>query len=88
MSLSLRTTQSSAGLIVLALASFASLAGLGCTGEVRYYDDYHHDYHRWNHHEVVIYQSYWDGRREHYREFSTLSPEEQREYWRWRHEHR
>ena len=84
----MRALRSVAGLLVLVgAASIASVSSTGCSGEVRYYDDYHHDYHRWNNHEIVIYRSYWDGRHESYREYSTLKPEEQRDYWKWRHEH-
>ena len=57
------------------------------SGSVRYYDEDHHDYHRWNNHEVVVYHSYWDGRHEYYREYSTLNKDEQRDYWKWRHDH-
>ena len=57
------------------------------SGRVSYYDDYHHDYHRWNNHEVVVYRSYYDRDHRPYREYNNLSKEEQREYWRWRHNH-
>jgi hypothetical protein len=83
----MRTVGSSGGLLFLTGALLLSIAGLGCTARVRYYDDYHHDYHRWNNHEVVYYHSYWDGRHQQYREYSTLGPDEQRDYWKWRHEH-
>ncbi len=61
--------------------------GAGCAGEVTYYDEDHHDYHRWNNREVVVYRSYWDSRREPYREYSSLNKDEQRDYWKWRHDH-
>ncbi len=83
----MRALRNVAGLLVLVGAASIACSSVGCTGEVRYYDADHHDYHRWNNHEIVIYHSYWDGRHEPYREYSTLRPEEQRDYWKWRHEH-
>lgn len=73
--------------LALAGALFFSIAGLGCSARVRYYDADHRDYHYWNDREIVVYRSYWDTRHEPYREYTTLSPGEQREYWNWRHEH-
>jgi hypothetical protein len=81
------TSRSLAGLLVIAASVFVSVGGVGCAGRVTYYDEEHHDYHRWNNNEVVIYRSYWTNRHEPYREYSTLNKDEQREYWRWRHDH-
>jgi hypothetical protein len=83
----MRTLKSRAAFLTLAAIGLATAAGIGCSGSVRYYDEEHHDYHRWNNHEVVVYHSYWDGRHEPYREYSTLNKDEQRDYWRWRHDH-
>jgi hypothetical protein len=63
------------------------LVSAGCTERVTYYDEEHHDYHRWNNHEVVVYHSYWDTHHQPYREYSSLNKDEQRDYWRWRHDH-
>ena len=71
---------------ILAAALLVAVAA-GCAGEVTYYDEDHHDYHRWNNHEVVVYRSYWDSRHEPYREYSSLNKDEQRDYWKWRHDH-
>jgi hypothetical protein len=73
-----------AGLLVL--GSGMCLAFAGCEGRVSYYDDYHHDYHRWNNHEVIVYRSYYDTSHRPYREYNSLSKEEQRDYWKWRHD--
>jgi hypothetical protein len=73
--------------LCLALGLTVSMGSMGCAGRVRYYDDYHHDYHTWDHHEEVIYRSYWGERHEPYRDFSKLSPDEQRAYWKWYHDH-
>jgi hypothetical protein len=80
------TLKNRAALLTLAAAGLLTVAGFGC-GEVRYYDEDHHDYHRWDNHEVVVYRSYWDGRHEQYRDYKTLNKDEQRDYWKWRHEH-
>jgi hypothetical protein len=79
--------KSRAALLVLAASVFVSIGGAGCASHVTYYDEEHHDYHRWDNHEVVIYRSYWTGRHEPYREYSSLNKDEQRDYWRWRHNH-
>jgi hypothetical protein len=76
-----------AGFLIFTVGLCAPLAGTGCATHVTYYDEYHHDYHRWNHHEVVLYRSYWTERHQPYREYSSLNKEEQRDYWNWRHNH-
>ena len=83
----MRTSKSRAAFLVLAATFFVSVGMAGCTTRVTYYDEEHHDYHRWNNHEVVIYRSYWDGRHRPYREYSALNKDEQRDYWKWRHDH-
>ncbi|MBV9888321.1 MAG: hypothetical protein JO119_17380 [Acidobacteria bacterium] len=83
----MRMFKNCAPLLTLAAAGLVTVAGVGCGGDVRYYDDYHRDYHRWNNHEVIVYHSYWDGRHEQYREYNTLNKDEQRDYWKWRHDH-
>jgi hypothetical protein len=75
------------GLFLLAAACAAPLVNTGCAARVRYYDDYHHDYHRWNNHEDVEYRIYLNGRHEDYREFRTLDRDRQNDYWKWRHDH-
>jgi hypothetical protein len=87
MPISMKTGKNLTGKLALAGALLFSLVGLGCAARVTYYDADHHDYHRWDGHEVTIYHSYWEGRHENYREYSTLTPNEQRDYWNWRHNH-
>jgi hypothetical protein len=79
--------KSRAALLVLAASVFVSIGSAGCASHVTYYDEEQHDYHRWDNHEVVIYRSYWTGRHEPYLEYSSLNKDEQRDYWRWRHNH-
>jgi hypothetical protein len=83
----MRIFRSYAALLVLAAAAIVAVGTAGCTARVRYYDEDHHDYHRWNNHEVVVYHSYWDNNHHPYREYSTLNKDEQRDYWKGRHEH-
>jgi hypothetical protein len=55
----------------------------------RYYDRERHDWHEWNEHENRAYR-HWlmeERREQRYREYRRLKVEEQRAYWRWRHEH-
>ncbi len=62
-------------------------ASAGCAGRVRVYDEYHSDYHRWDHDEDVRYRQYLSERHEQYRDYSTLNRDEQKSYWDWRHSH-
>ena len=76
------------GSILLAAALVASpVVFSGCAARVRVYDDDHHDYHRWDHNEVVYYQRWEvDTHRDH-RDFDKRSDDEKKEYWNWRHSH-
>ena len=75
-------------LLTAALAS--PLAGPACSGRhyYRVYDAYYTDYHVWNDDEVVYYRQWSnESHRDAGRDFRKLSPEEQKEYWTWRHNH-
>ena len=54
---------------------------------MRVYDEYHSDYHRWDHHEDLEYRNYWNERHEPYRDFNKLDKDDQKNYWNWRHDH-
>lgn len=71
----------------LATTLLFAAANSSCSGRVRVYDEYHSDWHHWDHNEDVVYRSYWTERHEPYREYSKLSPGEQKDYWNWRHSH-
>lgn len=45
------------------------------------------DYHRWDAREHGAYRRYWNERRERYRGWKELNEHEQRDYWKWRHDH-
>jgi hypothetical protein len=56
-------------------------------GPHRYYDRDHRDWHNWDDHEVYAYRA-WNTERNHpYVEWNTLNRRDQRNYWRWRHQH-
>lgn len=57
----------------------------GCYSQVRVYDQNHHDYHNWNHHEVVYYQHWETSTHRNHREFKDRDSHDQQEYWEWRH---
>ena len=80
--LSLRT-------LLLAGGLASSLAGIACEHHyVRVYDPYYTDYHVWNDDEVVYYHRWAnETHRDPDRNFRRLPPEEQKEYWTWRHNH-
>jgi hypothetical protein len=62
-------------------------ATIGCAAHVRYYDVEHRDYHHWDDHEDHAYRAYLSERHEPYRDFKKRSPDEQKDYWNWRHSH-
>jgi len=72
---------------LLAGGLLLAVAGIGCGGRVRVYDEYHRDYHHWNHDEDRAYRSYWNNRHEGYRDYNHLNRDEQKDYWNWRHNH-
>jgi hypothetical protein len=71
----------------LAASFLIFVASSGCAGRVRVYDEYHGDYHHWDHHEDDEYRSYWNEHHEPYRDYNKLNKDEQKNYWNWRHDH-
>jgi len=75
----------------LCLAATMGLASLstGCAEHhYRVYDPYYRDYHTWNDDEVVYYRRWAvETHRDPDRDFKRIPPEEQKEYWTWRHSH-
>jgi hypothetical protein len=68
----------------------ASILGAACAEHHSYrvYDPYYSDYHVWNSGEIVYYQQWSrENHRDENRDFRKLPPEEQKEYWTWRHNH-
>ena len=71
---------------LVALSSGLVLGSAGCVAGVRVYDPEYNQYHHWNRGEEVQFRVYLDGRHEPYRKFRSLNRDEQRDYWKWRHE--
>ena len=55
--------------------------------EKRYYDREGRDYHTWNNQEDHAYRTYLQEQHRDYREFRRVKPNQQTEYFRWRHQH-
>jgi hypothetical protein len=53
----------------------------------RYYDRDGRDYHTWNNQEDRAYRVYVQEQHRNYREFNRTKAAQQREYFRWRHDH-
>jgi hypothetical protein len=53
----------------------------------RYYDKEGHDYHTWDNQEDKAYRVYLGEQHQGYREFGKRKAPEQREYFKWRHDH-
>jgi hypothetical protein len=53
----------------------------------RYHDQERNDDHEWNDREARAYQKWEEGKHKTKHEFSKLKAKEQREYWKWRHDH-
>ena len=73
--------------LLLAALLVAPALSTGCAARVRVYDPYHRDYHDWDDREDRAYRRYQSERHEEYHELSRRRAEEQRDYWKWRHEH-
>jgi len=76
-------------LVLLAGAVAGSLAGIACEHHYyRVYDPYYTDYHTWNRSEDVYYHRWADeNHHDSHRDFRKLPPNEQKDYWTWRHNH-
>jgi hypothetical protein len=78
------------GSLFLTAALAFSVFGMACAGHHAYrvYDPYYTDYHEWNHGEVVYYDQWArENHRDPHRDFRKLPPEDQKQYWTWRHSH-
>jgi hypothetical protein len=71
----------------LAASLLIAVASSGCAGHVRVYDEYHTDWHTWDHDEDLAYRRYYDERHEPYRDYNKLNKGDQKNYWNWRHDH-
>jgi hypothetical protein len=71
---------------LVALLGVLALGDAGCAVGFRVYDPDYGRYHYWNGQEETQFRVYLDGRHEPYRKFRSLEKDQQREYWKWRHE--
>jgi len=74
----------------LAAALTLSVVGTACARHhyYRVYDPYYSDYHVWNRDEDAYYHTWArENHRDENRDFRKLPPQEQTEYWTWRHSH-
>jgi len=69
-----------AALVLAAMAGASMLSG----GVTRVYGDGSREHH-WDAREDAAYRHYLEDQRLEYRAFNRLTPQEQREYWDWRH---
>lgn len=53
----------------------------------RYYDSDTRQWHDWNDHEQEAYKRYLKEQKRRDRDWAKASKKEQREYWKWRHNH-
>jgi hypothetical protein len=76
-------------LLWLGVLLLASFTGVACEHHsYRVYDPYYTDYHVWNDDEVHYYHQWADEtHRDRDCDFRHLSPEQQKQYWTWRHNH-
>ena len=74
---------------LLAGVLVCSVIGAACSRhDDRFYDSVHGDYHAWNRDEVTHYNQWAaENHRDPHRDFGKLPPDEQKEYWDWRHTH-
>ena len=74
--------------ILLGAAFLVPMATIGCAHHVlRVYDPYYSDYHNWDDHERAYYNQWIVETHREHRDYDRLSPEEQKQYWQWRHGH-
>ncbi len=73
--------------LLLAAALTSPLVITGCAVHARVYDPYYHDYHPWNHGEVVYYQNWETETHRQHVDFKRRNADEQKQYWDWRHKH-
>jgi hypothetical protein len=69
------------------LSSMSILSISACARPHEYYDTIYSDRHRWDEREETAYRRWELERRFEHIAFERRREEEQREYWRWRHDH-
>lgn len=72
--------------IALTLILCSAALSFGCEAHYRVYDPYRGDYHVWNHAEEGYYHRWAVDTHHNDQDFRKLKPEEQRQYFAWRHD--
>ncbi len=83
----MRTFSRALATFVLTTALAAPLLIGGCAARVGYrsYDPYYNDYHTWDNNEVGFYTQWETNTHREHKDFRKRSPDEQKEYWTYRH---
>jgi hypothetical protein len=76
-----------AGVVFAPTAVAAAPGGQEAGVQVRIYDRDHHDYHNWDDHEDHAYRGYLVEHHREYRTYNEQRAKDQRNYWKWRHQH-
>jgi hypothetical protein len=77
----------SAPMLVVGVISALSVASISACAPRSYYDPVYSDTHRWDSREEAAYQRWEAERHFQHVEFTVRREDEQREFWRWRHDH-
>lgn len=72
---------------VLALPALVVGCGARVSSGYRVYDPDYRDYHAWDGTEVGFYGQWESDTHRDHRDFRKRSESEQKEYWKWRHDH-
>jgi hypothetical protein len=72
-------------LFAAVLAAPMLFSGCSVHAGYRTYDPYYGDYHTWDNGEVVYYNQWEHDTHRDHRDFRKRSPDEQKEYYTWRH---
>jgi len=74
--------------ICLAAVAACSVFGTSCVHKApRYHDAYYNDWHKWNEREMDFYERWCkETHRDPNIDFARLRPDDQEEYFKWRHE--
>lgn len=75
------------GSLLLAVALASPALTSGCAARVGVYDEWHHDHHRWDDHEEIVFRGYLTDNHKDYHRYKEMSRDDQKAYWDWRHNH-
>lgn len=83
----MRTFSRALTTLALTMTLAAPFLIAGCSARVGYrsYDPYYNDYHTWDHSEVTYYTQWETNTHREHKDFQKRSPDEQKEYWTYRH---